>query len=228
MNSGGTPGPSSMMSRRTPSGVGCAWTVTVERVAAGVGQEGAGDAFQAGGWDPCCQVRSFDGDRQVGRYVEEFGESAQGGYDLGDARSGRGVFAGVGQEGVADRAHGLGGVSDDLVGGAGLGCRARSCPPPVEFGDDAAQGGAELVRELSGELLFVAEEGADAVQYRVQRRAQRGQFGRVPGAAEPFLGGYGAPLCGLVGHRPDRAQGAADRQAGQGVGAGEHDRVQGE
>ncbi len=152
----------------------------------------------------------------------------QYGHDPGDARCGEGAVAGVVQEGVADGAHGFGGVRDDLVGGAGLVGRAGVCLPPVELGDDPAQRGAQLVREFAGELPLVAQKGADAVEYGVQRCTEAGEFGGMMLAAEAFVGGHGAPLDGLVGHRADGAQRAADRQPGQAVGAGEHEGVQGE
>lgn len=85
------------------------------------------------------------------------------------AGSGECAAAGVGEEGVADGAHGLGGFRDRLVGGVRLVGGAGMGLPPVEFGDDPAEGCVQLVREFPGEVPLVAQEGADAVQYGVQR-----------------------------------------------------------
>lgn len=78
----------------------------------------------------------------------------------------------------------------------------RGGPGPVEFHDDPGERCAQFVGQLSRQLLFVAQDGAYAVEQRVQGGTRPGEFGRVLLVAEALGRAHGAPLRGLVGHPP--------------------------
>lgn len=82
------------------------------------------------------------------------------------------------------------------------------------------------MRQLLGQLLLVSQHRPYAVQERVQRAAQLGEFGRTRSAAEAFVGVGGTPSGGLVRHGVHRAQCPPHCQSGEGVGAGQHGDVQ--
>jgi len=198
------------------------------RVPQRVVEQRADDALQEGVRQPGRKVAVPPGDGDL-HHLGCRGtvrEPAQYGQDVGRAGRGGCAAARVVEERVADRAHGLRGVGDGLVRGPGVGGGAGAGLPPVELGDDPGERIAQFVRQLPGELPLVPQQHADAVQERVQRRTQLGEFGGPGHTPEAFLGGYGAPRGGVVGHGAHRSQCAPHRQARQRVGAGEHDGVE--
>lgn len=92
-----------------------------------------------------------------------------------------GAGAGLGKQGVADVPHRAGGGSDRLVGGVLSGRVPWPGGEPVGLGDDAGQRGAQLVRELGGLQLFVAQYGGQPVQEFVEVGGERASSsGRWP------------------------------------------------
>ncbi len=183
------------------------------------------------GATPACRpwIRHVDECLHLLPCVEALDQPVQDGDDGRGAGGRRGVLSsvsGVAEERVADGAHGLGGLDDHPMGGAGFGGGAWARLPPVELDDDPGERGAQFVGQLAGQLLLVPQHGAYAVQQSVQRGTQTGEFDRMVLDTEAFVGTDGAPLGGLVGHGPYGAQRSPDGQARQRVGAREHDGIQ--
>lgn len=88
---------------------------------------------------------------------------------------------------------------------------------PFGLGDDAGQRGAQLVRELGGLQLFVAQYGGQPVQEFVEVGGERGELVRAVAGAEAFGGAEFAPAGRPGAHLGDRAQGPADDGAGEQV-----------